>query len=63
MAEVFESEGVDFRVLVLVRNAVDTLLSTVAHRAFTKDFAAAAALYETVLSRDMVREWESQLGC
>ena len=55
MAEVFEHAGADFRVLVLLRNGVDTLISTVARRAFTKDFADAAALYESVLRRDVLR--------
>jgi hypothetical protein len=42
MAEVFESLGHDFRVLVLVRSARDVLLSNVAHNSYMKNFADAA---------------------
>lgn len=34
LAELLESLGVDFRILVVVRNAVDVLLSTTVHRHF-----------------------------
>ena len=55
MAEIFEMEGVDFRVIVLVRNSRDTLLSMLSQRAFIRDFERAANMSESILRRDMVR--------
>ena len=49
----FESIGIDFRVLVMVRNAVDILLSTTVHRTFG-GWAEFTHLYAGILNRDML---------
>lgn len=52
MAEIFESLEIDFRVLIVLRNAVDVLLSTTVHRGYG-EWVSAAQHYSAMV-RDVM---------